>query len=167
MDALIITNIKISFLYEERIIITDPNVLDYHARNIWIIKFESYTCSILGRNSSHVNLTGLKSLDDINTAVQLLSEISNINTSKIPNIKIDSISSYFKTKSGLKTKLIECISPSYFRIFKPIKFCGIIIKYNKISCTYFNSGKCILVGCKTIKQAHETHLLYIKFLNEL
>ena len=59
---------------------------------------------------------------------------------------------------NLKVTIEANIKQTDFHIFKPCRFCGIIIKYQNCSLTYFNSGSVIIVGLKNI---HELNL-YVK-----
>ena len=153
-----ITNIKLSFKSDEKVELDNNACLQYYKRYILIAKYDNFTYTFLGNNKSHVNITGINSIENVKTAIISLTYFSNLKLYNCSKFSIDNISTTFKTHPGLK-EIILNIKDSNFYIFKPLRFCGIIIKYNnnnnnnnnnKFSLTYFNSGRVILVGLKNI-----------------
>ncbi len=165
MDSLVcsglkITNIKFSFCVEKTVQVDETDCLVYYKRNNLIVKHSFFTCSILGKKRTHVNITGVKNFEQINKAVDVLINVSNITRDQITGFKIDNISATFETFPGLKSQII-CSNDSNISVFKPVKFCGLILKINKkYSCTYFNSGKIIYVGAKSIETLNEVYNLF-------
>ena len=157
-----ITNIKLSFTYTllNVIIEFDEKIcLVYTKRYTLIVKFGNFTYTFLGKNKKHLNITGIKSFLDIEKAITDLTIFSNLELCNFKCFSIDNISSTFKTYSGLK-RIIQNITDEEFKILIPQHFPGIVIKYNKCSLTYFNSGSVILVG---LKNAHDLNLSVIKY----
>ena len=156
-ESISITNIKISFLCNKKAEINNDVCISYYKCYNLIVKYDNYTYTFLGKNKSHLNITGINSILNVETAIIGLTRFSNLQLSNFKNFNVDNISSTFKTHPGLKEILLN-INQVDFRIFKPCRFCGIIIKYKNCSLTYFNSGSVILVGLKNV---HELNL-YVK-----
>ena len=162
-----ITNIKISFKCHENVSVKESAVvLSYHTRNNLIIKFSSYTCTILGKNHNFVNLTGLRKFEDIEKSVSELLKVSNITRANLSEIKIDNISAVFATYPGLKARIYSD-NARLITLFRPPKFPGLILKINRKSCTYFNSGKCLLVGLKSEEDLKLTSCVFFNFFTEI
>ena len=156
-ESVTITNIKISFFCNKNVEINNDVCINYYKCYNLIVKYENYTYTFLGKNKSHLNITGINSILNVESAIIGLTFFSNLQLSNFKNFTIDNISSTFNSHPGLKEILLK-IKHEDFRIFKPCRFCGIIIKYNKCSLTYFNSGSVILVGLKNIHVLN----LYVK-----
>ena len=154
-----ITNIKISFLCNKKVEINENECLSYYKCYNLIAKYSNFTYTFLGKNKTHLNITGIKSFTDVESAIINLTNFSNLEISNFKYFTIDNISTTFKTYPGLKEILLN-IKDTNFHVFKPCRFCGIIIKYNKCSLTYFNSGSVILVGLKNI---HDLNLCVKKY----
>ena len=152
-----ITNIKMSFKCNERVKLNEDVCISYYKAYNFIVKYLNITYTFLGKNHSHVNITGLRSIYDIKPAVIGLTKISNLKLNNFKYFTIDNISVTYKTHPGLK-QIISRIKNDDFNIFKPTKFCGIVIKHNNCSLTYFNSGNTILVGIKKIPDLN----IYVK-----
>ena len=98
----------------------------YNQKGGWE-KYGNFTYTFLGKNKSHLNITGIKSILEVETAINSLTIFSNLELCNFKNFTIDNISTTFKTYPGLKEILLN-IKDGNFRIFKPCRFCGIIIK---------------------------------------
>ena len=159
-ESVSITNIKISFLCNKIIEINNDICLSYYKCYNLIVKYDNYTYTFLGKNKSHINITGINSISDVKSAIIALTFFSNLQLINFKNFSVDNISTTFKTHPGLKELLLN-IKQTDFHIFKPCRFCGVIIKYQNCSLTYFNSGSVILVGLKNV---HEL-ILYVKKYN--
>ena len=144
-----INNLKISFLCNKKIDIDNDSCLSYFKGYNLLVKFDKFTYTFLGKTKNHVNITGIKSFLEIEAAIKGILVFSNLNLENFKNFNIDNISASFVTHPGLKEIILNTTN-SDFTFFRPVKFCGIIIKYKKCSSTYFNSGKCIIVGLKSI-----------------
>ena len=156
-NTISITNIKISFSCDKNVELNSDVCINYYKCYNLIVKYGNFTYTFLGKNKTHLNITGIKSFLDVETAINSLTIFSNLELCNFKNFTIDNISTTFKTYPGLKEILLN-IKDGNFRIFKPCRFCGIIIKYKNCSLTYFNSGSVILVGLKNI---HDLNL-YVK-----
>ena len=161
-----ITNIKLSFIHKfssntNEIIFYESLCLIGVVKHILVVSYDEYKYTFLGRNKEHLNITGIKSFLNIEKAITGLTNFTNLKLCNFKNFAIDNISSTYKTYPGLKKALLH-IKDENFKILKPTRFCGIIIKYNRSSLTYFNSGSVILVGLKNIADLN----LYIKKYND-
>ena len=156
-ETITITNIKISFLCNKIAEINNDVCINYYKCYNLIVKYNNYTYTFLGKNKTHLNITGINSILNVESAIIGLTIFSNLQLNNFKKFTVDNISSTFKTHPGLKEILLN-IKQVDFCIFKPCRFCGIIIKYKNCSLTYFNSGSVILVGLKNV---HELNL-YVK-----
>ena len=153
-NGLSITNIKISCKSVKSVFCNEEQCLLYYTKYNLIVRLKSFTYTLLGKNKTHVNITGLKNMIDIDACIISLCDISNIVPTDLSNVKIDSISAVFSTFPGLKSGLISHPT-NILRLYQPPRFCGLIIKQGKLSSTYFNSGRTIIVGCKSICQLND------------
>ena len=162
-----ITNIKLSFtnISTNIEIEFDDNIcISYYSNYILVAKFDDYTYTFLGKNKEHLNITGIKSFSNIEKAISALPIFSNLEICNFKYFTIDNISTTFKTHPGLR-QILQTIKESDFKILVPHHFCGIIIKYNRFSLTYFNSGAVILVGLKNISDLNLCVKKYISFFD--
>lgn len=161
-----VTNVKISFKVPFTVQITNKDLcLVYYSKNNLIIKYKNFTCTILGKNKTHVNITGLRNLTKIKPALLDLGVITNIGLVRESDITIDNISAVFSAKRGLKENILTTENNFDLKIYKPVKFCGVILKHKHTSCTYFNSGKNILVGAKSESILNEAYKYYFNYFN--
>ena len=163
-EPLKITNIKISFLCDKTVELNSDLCINYYKSYNLIVKHDNFTYTFLGKSKSHLNITGIRSFLDVEAAIVGLTIFSNLELTNFKYFSVDNISSVFKTHPGLKEKLLK-IKDSDFCIFKPYRFCGIIIKHKKCSLTYFNSGNVILVGIKSIPALNSCVKKYFSFFD--
>ena len=146
-----ITNTKLSFIHKfpsnTKIEFDELLCVTGYVKHILVDNYDEYMYTFLGRNKEHLNITGIKSFLNIEKAITGLTNFTNLKLCNFKNFTIDNISSTYKTYPGLKQALLH-IKDENFKILKPNQFCGIMIKYNRSSLTYFNSGSVILVGLK-------------------
>ena len=146
----------------------DSVVLEYFsANNLRVIKFDNYTATIM-KSGLYVNITGLKSVYHMLRSLKLLSEITNVALSDI-HYKIDSISALFVAKPGLRSQL-QLLTKHNFKIEVKVRFTGVTVRHSylqKAVCIYFQSGKCVLVGCKTFDHVKNCCNFMTVFLNTL
>ena len=154
MSNLKVTNIKISFFYDSQLLINEAKCLSYFKKHNFIVKSKDFSYTFLGRSKQHVNITGIKSFNELKNSVINLLDFSNFQLHKLHTIKVDNISSTFTTYKGLKENILleNGNFSNELKVYKPSKFCGLILKFKGQSLTYFNSGKCVLVGAKNISE---------------
>ena len=166
-----ITNIKISLKYEKplrNLELLDDH-LHYYTKHVFVLKFASYTCTILNKAFDSVNLTGIPNPNEVLSCLltfEKICESVNIIDNNLIKIKIYTISTtfnshknlkYYLTSSNLKKYLIQdnCLS-----IRKIPSFAGLLLRRNGANGTYFNSGRIITTGTVTVAQTNN----YFKFL---
>ena len=71
-ESISITNIKISFLCNKKIEINNDICISYYKCYNLIVKYDNYTYTFLGKNKSHINITGINSFSDVKTAILAL-----------------------------------------------------------------------------------------------
>lgn len=149
-----ITNIKLSFSYHEKIIFDDAQpILNYHTGLVRIVKFDSYTASLMA-NDTYLNLTGLKNSYQILDSLKKLVLVSNINPNRI-EYKIDTIAAVFLLKKNIRSIILQSASDLNLLVEVKIRFCGVTIRsplFGNAVCVYFQSGKCLLTGAKDFDQ---------------
>jgi hypothetical protein len=111
-----ILNVKASFKIEEDHKLDENNAdyLFYSAGFVKILNCGEFTFSVMGSNERYINITGCKSLTNIDKAVELFKKKSKVNS--IQNVKINSIS--FKlcmTVDSLKISHIKSSQSQYFQ----------------------------------------------------
>ena len=78
-----ITNIKISCKSEKSVHCNEGQCLMYYTKHNLIVRLKSFTYTLLGKNKTHVNITGLKNMLDIDACIISLCDISNIATTDL------------------------------------------------------------------------------------
>ena len=165
-----ISNIKISFQYFEKIFVNEKvsPYLNYHSKNIHIIKFDQYTACLM-RGDTFCNLTGVKNIIQLLECLKKICLITNIIESNI-FYKVDTITVGFDVQPGLKQAIIEQ-SGKYGFIFEvKLKFCGLCLRHNvmdKAVLIYFQSGKCNLLGSRSFEHVKRNVLFIKNFLNKI
>ena len=164
-----ITNIKISFKWHEKIIIkTDKPYLEYYQKNMHIVKYEGYSASLMS-NDTFCNITGIKSSYHILKALKIISDMSNIVNNKI-FYNVNCISATFSCLAGMRNTILTKGIHHGFSVEAKIKFIGLCIRHElmcKASITYFQSGKCIIMGVKTFEDIKSFITNFCLFLNKI
>ena len=125
-----ILNVKSSFEILENHNLSEDSCeyLYYHAGSVKILKSGEFTFSIMGCLERFVNVTGCKSLENVDTAINQFKKISKIN--KTQNLKINSIS--FKLCVDIEEINLLHIKSSHCNIFNVKtypRFTGICFKH--------------------------------------
>ena len=155
-----ITNIKVSIKIKSVCLDTVQNILE--SSNIknnnygnFIVVKNKYTFIIFKQgkqNNNHINITNIKSFEDISDAIKLLQQILVDTIVEEKTLKIDNI-----TASIDILKPVDLISTSkIFERFSKVsynteKFPGLFAKYLIGTLIVFHTGKCIVIGAKTKK----------------
>ena len=151
-----VTNVKISFKVEKNIIFSETlnhPLITYYNKNNFIIYFYEWVCTVLGSKLQHVNITGIKNLKDIETCLEHFYLVSNVRKEDITSLKTDNISITCSTKPGLRERIISIQSCDSFNLTVPPRFCGLILRFEKCTIIYFNTGKANLVGVQSLESA--------------
>jgi TATA-box binding protein (TBP) (component of TFIID and TFIIIB) len=169
-----VTNIKLSFLIPFSLNIKHikiyKNIYKIYVKNHnSIIKGVFGTVTILGKNQNHINLTGIRKIETILNKVKIFCQTYNIVYETITNLKIDCISSVSDVRRGLKNQILNDQQINkFYKISNPPKFPGLILRTNnKISLSYFNSGKLIVIGTKCICQIQTSCELFDIFIRKI
>lgn len=173
MNNLKITNIKVSFYVNKKFeLLQQDGLIEYFNKHVHIIKFGGYTCSLLppGRDY-HVNLTGIRSLSEIEDSTNLLFQIGNISREDlIGEIQTDCISATASVRPGLRRALIATSTLIEYQVRQAPRFCGIIIKRKPCSTPtiiYFNTGKLNIVGGKSVSGIRFEYEKFCEFVKDL
>ena len=125
MSKLRLINIKLSAHFAPKISDSDflniQNVLcDEVGPGKMNIRIQSYNYTIMGREKSHLNVTGVKSFGEISKAISIfLGTFKKVVS--ISNLKIDSIFFCYKFE---EKELLKCIIEDLFGVFN----CVLIVK---------------------------------------
>ena len=108
-----ILNVKASFKIEEdhRLDENNGDYLFYSAGFVKILKCDEFTFSVMGSDERYINITGCKSLKNIDKAVELFKNKSKVNSTQ--NVEINSISFQFSMAIE-PTKLLDIKSYNLF-----------------------------------------------------
>ena len=68
-ETITITNVKISFLCDKIAEINNDVCINYYKCYNLIVKYDNYTYTFLGKNKSHINITGTNSISDVKSAI--------------------------------------------------------------------------------------------------
>ena len=122
-----------------------PNFLVFRQTYTFIL-FKSKDCI---RN--HLNVTNIKEYTNIETSINILKTLLNYDISDIFSTTIDNITASFSIKSSFnfldilnKFKDISQIT------YNNEKFPGIFLKFDLGTVIIFHTGKCIVIGCKSL-----------------
>lgn len=136
--------------------------LIYRKKTYTIIMFST------GKISSHGSKSEKQAKEAI---VDTLNEIENlgaiIGRKEFDNIRIENVVGVGEIELG---KSLEEIIPYFSNaIYKTEQFPGLIYKphNNSITCLIFNSGKVVIVGSKSEKQAFEIYIELIDKINKI
>ena len=167
----LISNIKLSFLIDSLINIHKIKKQQYiykiyEKNHNLIIRGIFGTASILGKAHNHINLTGIKSFENIVGNIKKFCQIFDINLKFVKNIKIDCISAVSTVPKGLKNLILNSKPNHIYKIYNPPKFPGILLRgVDKICLTYFNSGKINIIGAKCTCEINKKLVLFNNFIN--
>jgi TATA-box binding protein (TBP) (component of TFIID and TFIIIB) len=149
-----ITNIKISlktsFICLNTVIEKIQNIKHKRYNNFVVLR-DIYTYVIFksgnGENN-HINITKIKTFDDISHAVNHL-----LNILPITEIKrqIDNITVSLNLCKKINLKELPCFEDCISVSYNSEKFPGVFIKFTCGTIILFHTGKCIFVGIKKEK----------------
>jgi TATA-box binding protein (TBP) (component of TFIID and TFIIIB) len=172
-----ITNIKISVKCQNISLDTVKQHLEedkifFRVYNNYIVTKDKYTYIIFKKNlkntdnTSHVNITNIKSLEYLSEAINKLC-LFDKNT-KLLNYTIDNItvSKNFNRKLNISEILLKI--PNHISVtYNSEIFPGIFLKFPQKAGTaiLFHTGKCVLLGCKTYANIENILLSLSTILN--
>jgi TATA-box binding protein (TBP) (component of TFIID and TFIIIB) len=162
-----ILNVKASFKIQEDHKLDENNAdyLFYSAGFVKILKCGEFTFSVMGSNERYINITGCKSLTNIDKAVELFKKKSKVNL--IQNVKINSISFKFcMTIDSLKISHIKSSQSHIFNVKTFPRFSGVCFKHKKLRIAgnfFLQSEKFVCMGAKSLNEINE----YIRDLQEI
>jgi TATA-box binding protein (TBP) (component of TFIID and TFIIIB) len=162
-----ILNVKASFKIGEdhRLDENNEDYLFYSAGFVNILKCDEFTFSVMGFDRRYINITGCKSLKNIDKAVELFKEKSKV-TSTL-DVKINSISFKFSvTIESFKLSHLKSSQSNVFNVKTFPRFSGICFKHKKLRIAgnfFLQSKKIVCMGAKSLIEISE----YIKDLQEI
>ena len=76
-NKLKITNIKLSSKYRKSLkrLEEDTDELHYYAKNVFVLKFETYMCTVLHASFIYLNFTGIRSMSEVITCLDKFHKI--------------------------------------------------------------------------------------------
>ena len=162
-----ILNVKASFKIEEDHKLDENNgdYLFYSAGFVKILKCDEFTFSVMGSDERYINITGCKSLKNIDKAIELFKKKSRVNSTL--DVKINSIS--FKicmTIESLKLSHLISSQSNVFNVKTFPRFSGICFKHKKLHIAgnfFLKSKKIVCMGAKSLIEISE----YIRDLKEI
>lgn len=133
------------------------NNREYKTKSNYIIIKSKYIFILFkpkNRMISHINVTKISNLDEVNTAVDnLIIEIFPTFEICIYKVVIDNITAVYDTSKTIKLpEIIENNKGLYRITYNNEKFPGMFIKFEVGTLIIFYTGKVIAVGCKTNDQ---------------
>jgi len=153
-----ITNVKISVKCSTICLDTAINLLrhlkiEHKKYSNYLVVQSLYTYVIfkpsLKNGISHVNITKIPSIDDVNTAKMHLSNLLKIEICLVHTI--DNITVSTKLEKSCSLKDIINLFNKYCKItFNQETFPGVFLKFSYGTVIVFHTGRCILIGCKSI-----------------
>jgi hypothetical protein len=156
-----ITNVKVSVKCSSICLDTvvkkaQENNLNYKLYSNYLVIQYKYTYVIFKQSlkslqkKCHVNITKIPNLFEIDNAKKLLQTV-------IPDVyffstTVDNITvSTNINRQYLPTKIISLFSDVCKITFNQETFPGVFLKFSNGTAILFHTGKCILIGCKTIE----------------
>lgn len=156
-----ITNVKVSIKIEE--VCLDSAAKKLEKQNIKFTKYPNYLViqdiftyiifkpSYKKKNFvSHVNITKIPTICEIEKAKKHLSTLLNCNILSKP-VVIDNITVSVNVEKNFTPENISKIFTDTCKItFNKETFPGIFLKFDRGTAIIFHTGKCIIIGCKNI-----------------
>ena len=167
-----IKNVKVSVKYLfENTLTHFANIADKretcvkHIRNFLIIK-DVYSLTIFNQpqNKYHVNVTGIKTINEVKDAICWLEQIyCKKEFFDFISCKIDNITSCFNSGRKLSLHSLANIVPGIS--YNPERFHALYLKTDKGTIIAFQSGKLNILGCKSLEHILELWTLIKRKLN--
>lgn len=153
-----VTNIKVSLkscclcLSTVQKILKEKNVDFSTYTNFLVIKHKfTYILFKTGKNkNNHINITKIKNLDNIESAVENLKDLlQECNFYELYR-KVDNITASLNINRTVN--LLDLIKKFQREkiSYNPEKFPGLFIKFNKGTIIVFHTGRCIIIGTKSL-----------------
>lgn len=152
-----ITNVKLSLKVSFNCLDTVSNLLkdkniSCKSYNNFIVFKTQYTYILFKSKNNiqnHLNITNISNLDEIDQAINIYKNISN---STIISQIIDNITASFSLKDTFEfLNVIDKFNSIAKVSYNSEKFPGIFIKFDIGTVIIFHTGKCIIIGCKSIE----------------
>lgn len=153
-----ITNIKVSLkvnvlcLSSVQNILKSKNIVYNRYTNFLVIRYIfTYIIFKTGKQkNNHINVTKIKKESEINTSIFVLQELLDVKNIIVQKINVDNITASLNLLKPINLlqlpQHLEALSISY----NPEKFPGLFIKFSIGTVIIFHTGKCIIIGTKTI-----------------
>lgn len=154
-----VTNVKLSLKIRFICLDTVKNILT--KQNISV---KSYPNFLVFRNiytfilfkskdkiRNHINVTNIKKLENIEEAISAITELLDIEKDDIFSTVIDNITASFSVKKDFNfLDILEKFKTLANITYNNEKFPGIFLKFQSGTVIIFHTGKCILIGCKSL-----------------
>jgi TATA-box binding protein (TBP) (component of TFIID and TFIIIB) len=149
----VITNVKVSIKTSFFGLNTVDEVLlhkTFKRYSNFIVYREKYTYIIFksGKSSTnHINVTKIKRLEDVDEAIKHITCLLRVEELKRT---IDNITVSINLQKKINLLALPHFKESISTSFNPEKFPGVFVKFTYGTIILFHTGKCILIGVKTI-----------------
>lgn len=124
--------------------------------NFWVIN-SKYTYVIFNKSKktgqTHVNITKLKNVFEIDQSVQFLFELFSIPCNIVHKLSIDNITSVGRFPQELDIPQFMRNNSDLKLSFNPEKFPGVFVKFPKGTIILFASGSGVIVGGKDVESS--------------
>ena len=153
-----ITNIKVSLkvnllcLSSVQNILKRKNISYSRYTNFLVIRYTfTYIIFKTGKqNNNHINVTKIKNEAEIKTSISVLQDLLSAENILVQKVNVDNITASLNLQKPIN--LLQL--PQHFQTssisYNPEKFPGLFVKFNVGTAIIFHTGKCILIGTKTI-----------------
>jgi Transcription factor TFIID (or TATA-binding protein, TBP) len=152
-----ITNVKLSLKVSFNRLDTVSDVLktenitckSYNNFIVFKNKFTYILFKSKNNQHNHLNVTNIPNFEEIDQAVN---SYKNITNSSVISQTVDNITASFSLKNKFNfLEIVEKFSDIAKVTYNSEKFPGIFIKFDKGTVIVFHTGKCIIIGCKSIE----------------
>lgn len=122
-----------------------PNFLVFK-KNYTFVLFKSKDCI-----QNHLNVTNIKKYENIEDAIYTLKFLLNFEVNDIFSTTIDNITASFSIQRSFKfLDVLETFKSLSKVTYNNEKFPGIFLKFDIGTVIIFHTGKCIVIGCKSL-----------------
>lgn len=154
-----VTNVKLSLKIRYICLDTVENILNKLNISVksypnFLVFRKTYTFILFKSKDkirNHINVTNIKKVENLDAAINTLKDILDFKSADIFSTTVDNITASFSVKTDFNfLDILEKFKTFAKVTYNNEKFPGIFLKFKFGTVIIFHTGKCIIIGCKSL-----------------